>query len=1006
MTRVPYDRGCMSSPILHRKLAARVSFLLAGIIFLLGFLLLFTDAFLSADRRIELAKEYFTEWKLSEAEEVLSPVIQQNSFPSSEEVTTQTKVLYADILLARGELHRARTTYLSITGNATEVGSSTALQTHLLLSLATAQYFLGNLDSATLLAHHAISIASETRDTLSLSQAYSLLGRIDFNRGDYKRSRTHQRHALDLARFARSTALIGSKKTKADAMRQLGVLYWYQGERDSAMRACYEPALALYREVNDKAGEATTISNIGLIYHDWGDWQQNLAYQIKAFDIRKQIGDQVGLADSYYFLSYLPFLGGRPATHMYATKSLDLSRRIGYAWGEEVAGRMLSSWNYDFLGLSDPPIVSANNKAQQSAEQKLSVLGRSAELARRNGLYERAAAEFKNIYQVCDSMAWEDGKAAALRCYGQAVLELGKYREAEQALLKARALTGAHRLKLEATDLPLARLYAATGRPQLAIQILDRLAAVYDSLYLHALLRFNRVIALESAAASIFWRRAEVFRALVSLLVKHDPTEGFRTIERERSLPFWAERSFDGGSLSSEVEHPIGEFVRTLEQYEQSPKAGDVQPLLTALGELRQRLMAEQDVLSASAVRASRIRIRSEQELQEVLEPGEVVLEYFMGDANVLVAVVRRDLFRILVLPEPVGKVHSAIEVHRETMMRGQSNSDDDLWKASALYLTESLLSPIVKKGFVRPGDHLIVSPHHALHRVPFHALFAPAEGSPLPALHEDGRLPSSKFLAEEYYVSYIPSASFLVRVRSTAPRALRSLLAVAPDHNSLRFTSDEIEHIPEDLFETKAVLQGGARADALLRQMKNFDMIHIAAHARMNSGYPLYSFIECGDDAGQVTRLKTTSGLAASGARLELHEILHQRIPARAIVLSACETGLPVGVRGEHSVGDDLVSFPRAFLESGTGAVIASLWLVDDEATLRLMTEFYQNLSEFRTQHGQSLSSLNQSRPSPGLLVQSIIAAQRRLISAQRDAAHSPHPFYWAAFFLIGDGR
>jgi CHAT domain-containing protein len=81
-------------------------------------------------------------------------------------------------------------------------------------------------------------------------------------------------------------------------------------------------------------------------------------------------------------------------------------------------------------------------------------------------------------------------------------------------------------------------------------------------------------------------------------------------------------------------------------------------------------------------------------------------------------------------------------------------------------------------------------------------------------------------------------------------------------------------------------------------------------------------------------------------------------------------------------------VSFPRAFISSGASAVIASLWLVEDETTASLMSKFYSNLARSKR------------------IGESLVDAQRQFIAEAKSAGKPAHPFYWAPFFLVGDGR
>ena len=96
-------------------------------------------------------------------------------------------------------------------------------------------------------------------------------------------------------------------------------------------------------------------------------------------------------------------------------------------------------------------------------------------------------------------------------------------------------------------------------------------------------------------------------------------------------------------------------------------------------------------------------------------------------------------------------------------------------------------------------------------------------------------------------------------------------------------------------------------------------------------------------------------------------------------VVLSACQTQM-----GAVSHGDEIVGLNRAFLYQ-TPTVMATLWQVDDEATSRLMENFYKNLREG---HGKA---------------QALALAQEML---RTDPEHPQwrHPYYWAAFLLNGD--
>ncbi len=111
--------------------------------------------------------------------------------------------------------------------------------------------------------------------------------------------------------------------------------------------------------------------------------------------------------------------------------------------------------------------------------------------------------------------------------------------------------------------------------------------------------------------------------------------------------------------------------------------------------------------------------------------------------------------------------------------------------------------------------------------------------------------------------------------------------------------------------------------------------------------------------------------------------EIQHLDLSAcDLVVLSACETAL-----GSARAGEGLMSLRRAFSVAGADTVISSLWKVDDQATARLMKDFYTNL----WQAGMSRSeALHQAK---------LRTLRRNRIEHEGDAM----PMTWGAFVLSG---
>jgi CHAT domain-containing protein len=105
--------------------------------------------------------------------------------------------------------------------------------------------------------------------------------------------------------------------------------------------------------------------------------------------------------------------------------------------------------------------------------------------------------------------------------------------------------------------------------------------------------------------------------------------------------------------------------------------------------------------------------------------------------------------------------------------------------------------------------------------------------------------------------------------------------------------------------------------------------------------------------------------------------DLLQYDLSYELVTLSACETG-----RANVAAGDELIGLGRGFLYAGAGALVVSLWRVDDELTVQWMEHFYQSLRS----GASKTAALRQATCA-------ILAKQPEL-----------HPAFWGAFQLIGN--
>lgn len=258
----------------------------------------------------------------------------------------------------------------------------------------------------------------------------------------------------------------------------------------------------------------------------------------------------------------------------------------------------------------------------------------------------------------------------------------------------------------------------------------------------------------------------------------------------------------------------------------------------------------------------------------------------------------------------------------------------------------------------------------------------------PFAALH-DGQ----QFLVERYSVGLMPSLSLTdtryVDIRNAQILAMGVSESVQ-GQPPLPSVPIELSNLVLELWRGRIFLNDRATLDNLrsIRQTQPFGIIHMATHADFIAGPIGESYIQLWDNRLQLDQLRD---LGWNDPAVEL------------LVLSACRTAL----------GDEQaeLGFAGLAVQAGVKTAVASLWYVSDAATAALMTRFYESLEtapikaealrqaqiamvrgEVYIENGQ-LQGLGQIAAFP-------------LPSASLDIGNRQlsHPYYWAAFTMVGN--
>jgi CHAT domain-containing protein len=195
--------------------------------------------------------------------------------------------------------------------------------------------------------------------------------------------------------------------------------------------------------------------------------------------------------------------------------------------------------------------------------------------------------------------------------------------------------------------------------------------------------------------------------------------------------------------------------------------------------------------------------------------------------------------------------------------------------------------------------------------------------------------------------------------------------------------------------------------------RLKEYSYLHLATHGLLDTQFPLRSALILAQDDLPDPLAQVLAGKRAYDGRLTAEQILRTwKLNADLVTLSACQTGL-----GKYQIGEGYLGFAQALFVAGGRSIVLSLWQADDNATALLMTRFYQNVLGKRAGLDKPMPKAAALREAKewlrGLSSAEVVAGLDNL--PRGDPVKKPpalgvgvrpygHPYYWAAFILIGD--
>ena len=223
---------------------------------------------------------------------------------------------------------------------------------------------------------------------------------------------------------------VGDRGGEATTLTNIGSVYAALGEKQKALDY-YEQALPLYRQVGDKGGEATTLNNIGVVYDALGEKQKALAYYEQALPLCRQVGDKGGEATTLNNLGGVySALGEKQKALDYYEQALPLCRQVGDKGGEATT---LNNLGVVYAALGD------KQKALAYYEQALPLIrqvgdkgGEAATLNNLGGVYaalgdkQKALAYYERALPLIEQVGGPLGEACVATTSAGSTSDLGR----------------------------------------------------------------------------------------------------------------------------------------------------------------------------------------------------------------------------------------------------------------------------------------------------------------------------------------------------------------------------------------------------------------------------------------------------------------------------------------------------------------------------------------------------------------------------------------------------
>jgi CHAT domain-containing protein/uncharacterized protein HemY len=853
-------------------------------------------------------------------------------------------------------------------------------------------YSLGDYEAARRHLERGLELNQQLGDRQRLAQGLLNLANVLVATGDFARAETEIQQSLKLHEE------LGDRAGLASVLNNIGVTHHARGNEPAALEY-FQRSLKLHRELGHQHQVPDIVMNIANVYHSQGDYARALEHLLISLEQYERLRNPDGTG------KVLNNIGNIYAAQSNYAQALEFHQRSlkimeGLGAQAEVANALHNIglayqglWNLQralechqrSLGLYQ----TAGHK--EGVAKSLSSIGSVYALRRE---FPKALEYYRRSLAQHEALGNRAGMAVTLTNIGV----LHRVRKQYAAAMQAYRQSLAHALAVGAATTVyrcywgIAEVYQEQGQRNQAVDALEKAFGAIEKLR-------GQVVGAETEQQQSFENKVGAYHSMISLQVRANQTErALHTAERARArvlldvlqsgrakitAAMTAQERDRERALVGRLRSLNAQIAQGRRREASDPVRGDAlaQQLHGArqeYEEFRTRLYAAHPELRTQRGEASILTLEEAREL--LPDAKTALLEYTVTATETYLFVLTRQpggagvalkVYRLPVAQEALQR--------RAQRFRLQLSRPYLIFGPSARRLYDQLLRPA--EGQLRGKRTLVIVPDGPLWELPFQAL-QPRRG---------------RFLLEEFALSYAPSLTVLRESRRQEQRG-RSGRTAGARPTLLAFGNPSLggqtvrlarlaqrgetpAPLPAAQAEVRAlsrlygeaqsrVFTGAAAAEECLKaQIGASRVLHFATHGLLDNTSPMYSHLLLAQPA---------DGSREDGL-LEAWELLQMELNAELAVLSACETA-----RGRVGAGEGMIGLSWALFVAGCPTTVVSQWKVADASTARLMVAFHR---ELRAGQGKA-------------------AALRVAALKLRRAKATAHPYYWAPFVLVGDGR